>query len=214
MALTDKCFLTLTNVKDYLNIASSDATRDTVFETWLDLICREIEECCETEIAPQESEIISDGNGSKVLNLGSYIEDLFGVSDAEKLANLQYRDDSQSAWEDLTDSMDNVEFDGRRVVLLSDDYFPQGRKNIRVKFYAGFDPVPAQLVKVALEKFTIMYKESNVGSGSLGMDSTNSGAAGSTNASTYKDMESRWSAIYEEYVENDPEDGTVSTVYL
>lgn len=210
MALTARCFVTLNNVKDYLNISSSDATKDTTFETWLDLICGEIEEACDTEIQPQETEIFLDGNGSKVLNLGRFIEDLYGDNDTEKLASLQYRTDSQSDWTDLTDDMDNVEFDGRSIVLLYDDFFPLGRKNIRVKFYAGFDPVPAKLKRVALEEFAMMYKESNLGTGQLGVQSLNTG---STTSATFKDIASRWQSVFDEYL--DPlDDENVSTIYL
>jgi hypothetical protein len=213
MALSDRCFITLDELKNYLNASTDSSAKDSWLESVIDLVCGVCEESCDTEIEPQELELILDGNGSKVLNLGRFIEDLSGSTDAAKLANLQSRDDSESDWEDLTDDMDNVEFDGRSIVLLSDDFFPLGRKNIRVKFDAGFDPIPASLKKVALEMCAMHYKQSNVGSGQLGQSSMSFGSGGSTTTGNLKDMEASWNAVFAEYLDEE-DNANISTVYL
>lgn len=211
MALTDRSIITLSELKAYLFITDSDATKDTFLETIIDLCSGRIEEEIDSAVAPQAEEEIIDGTGTRVITMSSFVDDLVGATDEAKLANLQYRDSSDGSWVNVTDSMDNIHFDGKTIELAdtqstgdSVTLFPGGRKNIRVNYYAGFDPVPAKLKMTAIEMSAMMYKESNVGSGQLGTNSLNMGLGGGSFSTTNKDLEAKWKAIFDEYLESSP----------
>jgi hypothetical protein len=218
MPLTDRSIITLDELKAYINVEASDATKDTLLYSIIDLCSGRIEEAIDSAVAPQDTTEILDGTGTRVLTLESFISDIYGSTDPDRLDNVQYRNGPDDAWTNLVTDIDHLELDGKGIELLGTTSsirmasgFPRGRKNIKVRYYAGFDPVPAKLKVVCLEMSAMMFKESGVGGGQLGMNSMNMGVGGGSSASTYKDLESKWQTVFDEY--QDYED-TISVINL
>lgn len=63
---------------------------------------------------------------------------------------------------------------------LENEKFPSGKQNIRIYYNAGFETIPDDIKKIAIEAVVETFKESNLGHSRLGIDSSNinSGAGG------------------------------------
>lgn len=210
MALTDRSIITLNEAKDFLGINTAEDDVDTFLETLIDLASGSIEEGISDsssgsigtqKVATQDTELILDGNGGAKLSLPCSILRLAGSGDAEKLANLQYRDEADEAWTDLTDDMDFVRIlpsPTNQIELLGSEYFPVGRGNIRIEFVSGMDPVPAKLRLLCLEMVSEYYKNSGKGFGTQGLQSVGlSGTAGENK--TLKDNAQKWESVLKQY---------------
>ncbi len=202
MALTARCVITLAQAKEYLGIIASDGSKDTMLESWIDLVSGKFEADTGVKVQAQDTTAYLDGSGDNYLYLKVWpIVRLYGTTDADKLANLQYRSSPTGTWTDLVDDMDYVYIDEvhpERIELL-EDVFPAGYKNIRVRYYAGNSTVPADIQIVIMEAIQMMWAESKQGGDRLGKANVASPASSGGTSEGLLDWGPRWDKIVRKY---------------
>jgi len=181
MSLTSRSIVTTAECDLYLKKTITGSALESTIELFIDLCSGQIEEEAGRKFGAQEKTFYLDGSGTSTIILPYPLVALYGDTDAEKLANLQYRDGVDEDWTDLVDDIDLIHFDETdplRIELLDDEYFPGGQQNIRIRMYAGYDSVPATIKKTCLEMVAVMWQESGNGQGRIGMSSQGGGSAG------------------------------------
>ena len=191
MAYTSRSIVTVAEMGQYLNETFVGTAKQATIELFIDLCSGMIEEETERKYGTQDSTFYLDGNDASILPLPFPIVSLYGDDDTAKLASVQYREDSDSAWTDLVDDIDLIHIDTlypMQIELLDDETFPSGRKNIRIRMYVGYDSVPALVRKYCLEMVACMWKESGNGDGRIGLESQSMSTAGSGGSTSFRDM--------------------------
>jgi hypothetical protein len=153
-------------------------------------------------IRRQLFEDIVDGSGtSSQLTNSARIISLYGDDAATRLANLQSRSGATESWADLVDDEDLifVRESTWNVELLDGNIFPVGMKNVRIKYYGGFDPVPGDIKQWFLEVVQMMWNESGQGGNLLGKVSRNITEAGAVMNVGLKDLDDRWQKVRVRY---------------
>lgn len=199
---TNRSIVQLEEVRDYLKVPSGDSALDNFIFWAVDLASGVIEDYLGKAVKSVEVEWITDGCSSAILFLDQYpFIALVGVTNDEKLANLQYRDsDGTGEWADLVDDLDLIDTsENWKIVLLGSNYFPFGTRNIRVKYYAGWASPPADIRKVCLEMVSVFYDESKQGNNRLGMSSKNMSGSGGNASDTFMDMNPKWRTVLDKY---------------
>ena len=123
MTLSPNAFLSLSEVKDVLNIKQEDPARDIILTRWINWISDEIETLCQNPIKKRliTNELLS-GDGTAFLYTNHYpILFLAGENEEEQLHNLQYRNIFSGPWYDCTGSLENI--------------FPMSRKEEAVRSF-------------------------------------------------------------------------------
>jgi len=189
-------------VKEYLNI--TDTNQDAFLQRWIGLISKKVEHYTEKKIAAQTiSAEIVDGNGTRFLQPRFWpVLRLAGTSDAEKLANLQYRDDPDSAWTDIETDINHVFIypDRPWQIELYDEIFPHGLRNIKLSYIAGYDPVPEDLQRLCIEEIAMIWKEANrSGLFRLGESSESSAQGGVSYSKAFLNLTERWQTVLDQY---------------
>jgi hypothetical protein len=201
MAETARSIVTLSSVKAYLN--QPDDSLDTWFEEQIDLASGRIEEYTGKKIQPIAVEEILNGRGGSVLWPKFYpVTALVGTDEATRLGNLQYRDTVVGGWINLMTDEDFILFDPTmsfQIELLEGTTFPAGRANIRIEYIAGYDPIPADLMLVAVEMVAKAYQLSRNGEAALGLQSKSASAAGGSGGVSYLDLEPKWKIVMDRY---------------
>lgn len=218
MGATVKDIVTLNEVKRYMKIAEGNNEFNSIMESsgsdqgFIELISDAVEHYLKNKVAKQTiTDLIVDGNGTNILPLPYW-----PVKNVESVGNIQYRTTISGGWTNLFDSAADfnsylyvtpqAEFNiGAGVdqleILESLKTFPLGRKNIKITYDAGWDPIPGDLKKVVLEMIATMYKESDQKEGRLGMQSKSKtgGSIGGTVADTFFDMDPKWKRVLNRY---------------
>lgn len=184
MALTDRSIVTLDEAKKYLGITVGNVAHDETLETWIDVVSGQFESEIDNKVAQQDVEEILDGDGTQTLQVTYYpVIALSGNSAAERLANLQVRDDVDEDWEDIETSEDYIIFPSNRpwvIELDGTESFEDGYQNIRVEYRAGYETIPGDIKRAVLEVVAEMWQESNQGQGRMGLSNVGLTTAGSS----------------------------------
>lgn len=200
MALSARSIITLNQAKFYLGITTSETTHDSTLEEWIDICSDSVERYVDNKINLIEVEEILDGTGKSVIYPHYFpIYAIYGGDDAEKLSNIQYRTEATGAWTNLLTDMDYVRidpYDAHRIELLDGEEFTAGTKNIRIKYYAGYNDVPSDVKKVVMEMVAVMWNESNHGSNLIGRSSS---TIGQGNQVSTVEMTPRWERVLGKY---------------
>jgi len=179
-----RSIITLDEAKDYINYTGTGTDKDSFIEWIIDLASGELEDRLGYKIAAQEVTVILDGNGESAMPLPHPIIALVGADEATRLSNLQYRTGTDEAWTDLVDDEDYIHITDEKphqIELSEGEYFPFGQQNIRVNYYAGFDPIPGQIELVCAEMTAMIWRQSNHGEFAIGVTSkTSSGGVESS----------------------------------
>ena len=214
--------VTLNQVKYYLAFNPSDTSHDEFLEGssdgtvvgLMDLVTREVEAAIDNDVEVHQREVFLKGSGTSIQTLPYWpIISLQGDEEADRLANLQYRNSPTDPWTDLVTDEDVIVFDERRpwCIALQDgtvfpfgDYPPEwggnaaGQYNIRVKYNSGYEECPSDIMTVVLERIAIKFMESKRGEGRLGVQSQGAGGMGGT-TNSFKDTVERWNTIVTKY---------------
>lgn len=191
----------LADIKDYLR--KTDTNQDNFLQDWLTIISGQIEEYCDRKFREQTiTGEIHDGDGTEILYTHYFpITQLDGATDAAKLANLQYRNDPDSAWTDIETDIDHVFLDSRNPYIeFYDEVFPLGRRNIKVSYKAGYTSIPADVQRVCIEMVAILWKECNAGGFfRIGEGSVTNSIQGTNFTIQFIDLDKRWKALLDRY---------------
>lgn len=195
--------VTVQEVKDFLKI--TDTTLDTWFTDLIGKVQADIESYCGRQFeSTSHTDEIYSGNGSSRLELKDWPVIQLSLaatpSSADITGSIEYRNDVDSAWQDLETDVDHIITDPDWwYVELVDNFFPIGKFNIRVSYISGYATVPEEVQQVALEKVVMKYKASNKGHGLLGETSRNESGLGFNSSTSLKDMEKEWNRVLDRY---------------
>ena len=205
-----KAIVSMSEVKDYLKLTTTGVTTaengtvlDALLATWIKEISELIEEKLSQSVQPQAVTEQLDGTGMTILYMEkARIVSLQGVSDSDKLASLQIRASALASWANMFDNIGYVfltPVHGWRIQLLDYMIFPMGFRNIQVKYWGGFSPIPSDISKMAIEMIQIMWDESSQGTHLLGRVSKAINEAGQSTNVGLKDMAARWEETFTRY---------------
>jgi len=192
--LTDRSIVTVNQAKEYLGILTTNTTKDTLLESWIDIVSGRFEAQIENKVMPQEVTVYLDGNGDSKLRVPYY--------PVIEVTSLQGRMMVTDEWADYYEEMTYVHLDPQvdYIELLDGEYFDEGQKNVKLVYMAGFSPVPGDITQTVLEMLAQMWRESRQGDGTLGLSSLATNAAsGSTNLSMF-DLSDRWNQVVRRYM--------------
>lgn len=202
-AATDYDLVSLSEVKSYLKISALDLSKDNVLQGWISDVSRSIETYCENKIRKQSVlDELHNGDGtSELWTMFSPVTAIYGATENDKLASVQYRNSPLDAWTNLATDARTLLVDPNEAqfIELYDIVFPTGRSNIKVSYYAGYDPVPSDIKLVCLEMVAMMWKESNQGENRLGVQSTADSTAGANFNTTFKSLKPEWRLVLNNY---------------
>ena len=170
MALSQDALCSLARVKEYLQISSSD--HDSFIEglieavsarfssyTGRQLTARDYSPDPEDEHYDPDNAVLS-GTGHCELLLPQYPVTALSALSVDGRAVAQASSPYASGW---------VLDQAAGVLSLLDQVFPVGRHNVQVAYRAGFAVVPPDLAQAAVEQSAVLFQESSVGHGRLGI---------------------------------------------
>lgn len=150
MAVIDDALTSLANVKEFMNIKTSDNVDDTFIENLINRYTEAFESYCGVKSFKAANYIeYYDGSGTKYLFL--YNIPINSIS--------EINDDSDWLWAvDTTIAVDSYRIVDKKYVVLSSDYFTIGDQNIKVKYNAGFERIPYDLEEACIIEVVRAFK--------------------------------------------------------
>ena len=164
MSLSAYAIPTLQEVKDFMGINNYES--DSILEKWIDNVSYSIEKYTNRKIAVQSvSNEIYDGDGTDTLFLRYWpltqLSTETSPTDAQKLAAVQYRATPDDDWADIETDVDHILTDTNWPFLkLYDQIFPEGYRNIRLNYKAGYSTIPGDIWMVAVQMVADFWEQS------------------------------------------------------
>lgn len=159
-------YLTLNSVKTYLTVAGN--TQDDQITDMMQTAEAWIKEYLNHDPESKERIEVVDGNG-----LCSMFLKEFPVTE---LKSIECLGDDNTTW--LPIACDRKVFYEDGQIRLSGGYFPKGYQNIRITYTAGYSPMHPMIIMAGKQLCLLMYKDSPVGGGNLGVTSKVKGTNG------------------------------------
>lgn len=115
------------------------------------------------------------------------------------IISLQYRNSPIDSWTDFYtgSATANILTYSNHIQLYS-NYFPFGKKNIKIVYNAGYTSTPGDIKQCAIEAVKQHYDNSNFKSNRLGLKSSNGGGDAST-SQTYEDIWDKHKIVLDSY---------------
>jgi hypothetical protein len=175
--------ITLTNVKDYLNISGTDAARDVILTTYIAYATSLIEKWCQTPIKAVAKDFYFNGLDSEYKYL-PFIQ-------VNTLTSTSYRDDPSEAWTTLTCYVTII---NGVYKLYNPDFFT--KNEYKAVLNVGFSTIPDDIKLICTEIVATIWTQSNKGDdglGRLGIQTHNTtGLNGLVQNTTFKDLTMEW----------------------
>ena len=214
--LASYAITTLDAVKDYLKRPlQDDPEEDDWFITQINRVSGVCEQYCQRVFAVQSfTSEIHNGNGRCRLRTLYYPITQLSIADsptsADILAAVQKRDDVNSDWENIETDADNIIINSPPDYLLSsqdppsvdllEEVFPEGTRNIRLKYKAGLTGTAiAEMEQLVIEMVVTAWKESGRGQGTLGQSQMTNTAANQSDNITIRNLKPEWKAVLDRY---------------
>jgi hypothetical protein len=123
-----------------------------------------------------------NSNGGSILFTNNY--------PIQSITSLMIRTSVDNAWEDITSYVDESSIGGNsnKIILKTTKSFYCGINTVKLHYTAGYNPVPADIKQLAIERLAITLRESQipeVGKNLLGISSKTIGTAGVSDAVQY-----------------------------
>jgi hypothetical protein len=188
--------VSLQQVKEYMGVAGFE--KDSMLSEWLDIVSDEIERFCQSKFKPQaiENEIQS-GDGTAFL-FPEYIP-ILGLATGAT-SDLQVRDAANGTWRDLVASLEQVLTDKNMPFIeFADGVFPRGTRNIKVSYRCGYELIPGDIRRTAMEMMQMMWNESKQGADWLGKRSKTQPETGSARSLEFMTMKPEWERTLDRY---------------
>lgn len=170
MALSADALCSLAQLKEYLQVSSSE--HDSFIEGLIEavsarfmaytgrkLTARDYSPDPEDENHDQDNAILS-GTGHRELLLPQYPVTALSTLLLDGRAVTQAQTGYASGW---------VLDQAAGVVSLLSQVFPMGSHNVQITYRAGFETAPPDLAQAAVEQSAVLFQESSVGHGRLGI---------------------------------------------
>jgi len=222
VSLTAYAITTLDAVKGYLKqpIADDNETgNDDWLTTQINLVSGFVEQYCQRVFTIQSfSSEIHNGNGRRKLRplyypitqLSVVTADETHPTDAEILASVQYRDDVDSAWTNIETNVNNIlinspkdyelSYQNNHNIELLEESFPDGDRNIRIKYKAGLSGVGlAEIEQLVIEMVVMQWKESGRGVGLLGQNSMSNVTGSESYNINLRNLKPEWKTTLDRY---------------
>lgn len=213
--LASYAITTLNAVKDYLKRPLIDDEEDDWFITQINRASGLCEQYCQRVFAVQSfSSEIHNGNGRCRLRTLYYPITQLSTEDsptsADILAAVQKRDDVNSDWENIETDADNIIINSPPDYLLSsqnphsvdllEETFPEGTRNIRLKYKAGLTGTAiAEMEQLVIEMVVTAWKESGRGQGTLGQSQMTNTSANQSDNITIRNLKPEWKEVLDRY---------------
>ncbi len=214
--LASYAITTLSAVKSYLGRPDTDdPANDDFIVTLINLKSGYCEQYCQRVFAVQSfTSEIHNGNGRCKLRTLYYPITQLSTEDspttADILASVQKRDDVNSAWENIETDADNIIINSPPDYLLSpqnphsvellEETFPQGTRNIRLKYKAGLTGTAiAEMEQLVIEMVVTAWKESGIGQGTLGQSQMTNTSANQSDNITIRNLKPEWKEVLDRY---------------
>jgi hypothetical protein len=197
--IADYAIVTLAEVKAYLG--DSSTTNDILLQSWINDVSQNIEdETGQTFKVRTFSDEIYDGNGLNYMN--TVHAPVYGPKTTlDWSADVLYRVDPVDPWQavETEKAYIYVKTDEPFKVCLYRQTFPRGPQTVKLSYQAGYAVIPADIKRLAIEKVAMMWNESKKGNDRLGKSHVSVNIAGGSDATTYIDMQKRWSDVITQY---------------
>lgn len=164
MALSAYAIPTLQQVKDFMGIQNYES--DSILEGWIDKCSLAIENYTHRKIAEQSiTNEIYDGDGTDTQFVRYWpitqLSTTTSPSDAQILAAVQYRDTPDDSWTDIETDPDHIFYDASwPFIKLHDELFPDGERNVRLNYKAGYSVIPGDIWQVSIEMVSDLWEKS------------------------------------------------------
>ena len=195
--------VSLANVKQFLKL--TDTALDDVLTNWIGLMSERIESLLEQPVTPRNVVDIVDGSGTpkQYANIGRIIA-LTPDNQGNVCQSVQYRTNTLSDWASILTVEGYLFVDPKdpwAVEMVSWAQFPRWIKNVRLSYLCGFQPIPADIVLMALDMVAMKYNDSPIGGAPrIGMTSRSKASVGSTATDSFKDMmKAEWLPVISKY---------------
>jgi hypothetical protein len=211
--VSPRSIITLAEANAYLKRSAAKTDEQAILCTFIDHVSGVIEDMTGRKVKVQAVEEVTDGSGGCAQAVCWFpVARMQGAaegSDDEKrgphVSSIQYRGaDGTGEWQNLLTDISSVflSTDPRewwKIELLGGAYFPRGRRNIRLRYWAGWADPPQELKQVALEMLFAMYEESHQGNQALMKTAKSASIAGGSGSITYTDLRPRWKETLSRY---------------
>jgi hypothetical protein len=208
VSLASNAITDLDKVKEYLNLGTLAIEHNDWLTYQINSMSSMLESRYDRKIAVQDiASEIRNGNGRSKMRTIHYPVTQLSIattpSSADILGAVQFRDDVDSAWEDIETNANNILINSPADFYLSqqtshniellEESFPEGIANIQFKYKTGFaSPAIEEVEMIVIEMVAMRYKESNRKGSQLGLSSTNDSIAGRSGNIVFKDLKLEW----------------------
>jgi len=164
-------FVTLSQVKDYLDIPSGTTDHDDFLSGVAARVSGILEEYLDRQIeAGDVTDEVRDGDGSDTIYTRQW--------PVNSVSKVETRYTLSGSWSEVDSS--DYEFDGDRGrIILKSGFFPAGERTVRLSYNAGYSAIPSALVQACLELTALVWLDSKKGEMRLGLSSLGAGEGGS-----------------------------------
>ena len=150
-------------LKRYLGIDLSDTSQDLLLYDLIDYASERIESYCARRFASAELTQYADGSGTSELVLTR--------RPVSELTSVRVDADREFAAETELDDSEVVLYPDSGVVLRDGAAFPEGNRNVRIEYTAGYATVPDDLALACVKLAAAWYAHARAGADGVSRES-------------------------------------------
>lgn len=179
--------VTLNEVKEYLNIDTTNSEYDNILTTLIVSASKEIERLCNQPIEVNDMVEIINGTGNQYYR--------FSYFPINSITSIKYRSNINQNFDDIT-AIDSNSYtllkDGNLYVIYYEDSFKTGRYNYEIKFSQGYTVVPDEIKTIASEMVQVAFRKTNYKEGTLDVSQFTQNIRAIIHTTQYKNMWDEW----------------------
>lgn len=153
MALNDNALTTLALAKNYLRIPTLETSQDSIIELLINSSSQAIERECNRVLKKRPAPLVEYHHGRR--------SNIILLREFPIISITELRFDASSEFTDASTLVDPASYslaDDDMSIVRKKGYFPDGVKNIKVTYEAGYATVPSDLEHACLWTVTWYYK--------------------------------------------------------
>jgi hypothetical protein len=174
-----------------------------MLEEWIDWVSGKMEDDLNNVVKVDDKTVYLDGDGSSFIYPPFFpVVALNTDGGANDYDSLQYRASATASWTAIVTNSSYIYIDAEvydRIELLGNNVFPEGDKNIKVRYWAGWQNVPGSITLAVLEGVQTVWNMSKQGENQLGKSSMSSSMGGGAESAAFIDATPRWKEVIRRY---------------
>ncbi len=179
--------ITVSEVQNYLDNSTTSLT--SFLSSCINYVGKTFENYCQRSLRNYSITAYADGDYTDTLLVKNY--------PINSISGLAYKIYSDSTFTDYNLTDDVFIYD--TYIKLNDRKFPTGNQNVRIYYNAGFETIPDDIKKIAIEAVVETFKESNLGHSRLGIDSSNINSGAGGGSENYFSLTNRHRDVLDSY---------------